>query len=272
MIHQYNCSPFSPVQVFEDCIKSQWITEMVTNLDIPIGSCNNISVELVKFIYENPDFNDILSNITENEKCGLFSILGTCTPEELQLHCTLLKNDNEYFNSNKLKGFPSIGSNEWASTLTFMDDEDGNAAEIALSVLYPLPALIFYNNKDEAYKMTKQKMGSNGHNNCSDAFRHAYYNAINTKSVTAGFAKLFADAHETSTPSSLALEKEMDLHNNDKGRTLGENNSSKSNNEIADLVITQLLNMGQLLHVSPLDLNSNITPTSILIPTSTGCK
>ncbi|MFF4951939.1 DUF6973 domain-containing protein [Streptomyces chattanoogensis] len=67
--------------------------------------------------------------------------------------------------------------------------------------------------------------GSSLHNGRGDAFRHAYWNARMTKDMGAGTAKGFADRHEQ-TPGQPAIEKKMDLFNNDKGRSLDPKPSS----------------------------------------------
>ncbi len=70
-----------------------------------------------------------------------------------------------------------------------------------------------------AYNMTERKFGRNGVDDISDAFRHAYLNAIMTRDVGYDFAKEIADNHELSPDGRGAME--MDLWNNRIGRDIG---------------------------------------------------
>jgi hypothetical protein len=54
-------------------------------------------------------------------------------------------------------------------------------------------------------------------NGKGDAFRHAYFNMQNALSFGVHLARLLGDAHEDK-PGNPAIEKEMDLYNNGKGR------------------------------------------------------
>lgn len=74
--------------------------------------------------------------------------------------------------------------------------------------------------------------GNDGHN---DAFRHAYWNALMTRSYGADFAKKFATAHEQLLGNPPARES-MDLYNNEQGRSIALSNISASESELATLV------------------------------------
>lgn len=50
-----------------------------------------------------------------------------------------------------------------------------------------------------------------------DAFRHSLWNALMAKDLGSAYAKRWGDAHEY---GSSGIDKEMDLYNNDKGRTI----------------------------------------------------
>lgn len=56
----------------------------------------------------------------------------------------------------------------------------------------------------------------------NDAYRHAYWNAINTRDFGYGFAKIWADAHESEDPPAIQLETQMDFWNNEVGRDLAD--------------------------------------------------
>jgi hypothetical protein len=55
------------------------------------------------------------------------------------------------------------------------------------------------------------------HNGGADAFRHCYWSGLMTQRFGYGTARGFGDRHEDE-PSQPANEKNMDLHNNEKGR------------------------------------------------------
>jgi len=116
------------------------------------------------------------------------------------------------------------------------------AAEKFLVRTYPREALIIFNNKSIAEAQTVSKMGGNGLNDKSDAFRHAFFQAINTLSVGASLTQLFADAHESEVPAQLQKEKDMDLFNNSVGITTGQNMSFwTSVNTLADEILDKVI-------------------------------
>ena len=81
----------------------------------------------------------------------------------------------------------------------------------------PIEACHFLQNSEKAF----EKMGD-GHNDGSDALRHAYWSALNQMSVgsDSGDARRFGQCHECA-PNQSQEEKEMDLHNNDVGFEYG---------------------------------------------------
>ncbi len=68
-----------------------------------------------------------------------------------------------------------------------------------------------------------------------DAFRHAYWNALMTKSFGAQFTENFTTAHE-GVPGNPADREAMDLYNNGVGRRIATQNPNASDEELADLV------------------------------------
>jgi hypothetical protein len=78
---------------------------------------------------------------------------------------------------------------------------------------------------DVALAEAKNRWASSLHNGKGDAFRHCYWNARMAIDFGKGTAKGFADRHEQN-PNQPAIEKKMDLFNNDVGRTVGEASSS----------------------------------------------
>ena len=100
-------------------------------------------------------------------------------------------------------------------------------------------------------------------NGKKDAFRHAFFQAINIRDVPSRrfpfyvsreyIVRAFSNAHESEVPQQLQLEKQMDLYNNGVGLDYcSACNSSNSNSEIKNGIMT-LLNNGSLLYLNPLD-------------------
>ena len=128
------------------------------------------------------------------------------------------------------------------------------SCEIALAIQFPFSALKIYSNKSIAESYTVAIFGINGRNDCSDAFRHAFYNAINARDVSSSVAEIFGHAHECETPNNLYPEKEMDLHNNSIGNFIGSNNKV-SDNLLAELIMNELAN-GSMKILTNLDANN----------------
>lgn len=78
-------------------------------------------------------------------------------------------------------------------------------------VSYLLNAMIATNEAKKLYSHLSQ------HNDKADAFRHAYFSLLNAIDLGISLAKSLGDAHEDFVGNP-ALEKEMDLYNNLKGR------------------------------------------------------
>lgn len=97
-----------------------------------------------------------------------------------------------------------------------------NDCEKALMLEHPSCAAQLGFNWISVNLITKYTMGENSQNGCSDAFRHAFFNAMNAALCGNDVAKEFGDAHECETDSQKA--KQMDLHNNEVGYDLIESN------------------------------------------------
>ncbi len=91
---------------------------------------------------------------------------------------------------------------------------DLNECENALIKKYPtaLVRLVASNKLTEL--ITEKNFGGNGHNDCSDAYRHAMFNATNAFYLGPDIAKEFGDAHECANSDDQYYEGVMDLHNN----------------------------------------------------------
>lgn len=90
----------------------------------------------------------------------------------------------------------------------------------AMTATSPAKVIFVKLSKDKAYNETISRFGYNGHNDKSDAFRHCFWSATLARDIGTFWAKAFTDAHE-SNPGQPPAEKEMDLHNNGVGLSIG---------------------------------------------------
>ena len=116
-------------------------------------------------------------------------------------------------------------------------------SEKRLCIRYPFDALKVNTAKNIATSQTELKFGYNGLGDRSDAFRHGIWNAEMTVLIGKEKAELFATAHEDkdvigneSDGYPKAAHRDMDLHNNEIGRNIGEKNREVSEDEMADLI------------------------------------
>ena len=86
-------------------------------------------------------------------------------------------------------------------------------------------------NKSRAKNAAKDRFGNCTsihplHNTIGDAYRHAYFSALNARNSSFGYAKavMLGYAHECETPNDELNEKDMDLHNNNWGFNYSQNN------------------------------------------------
>lgn len=120
-------------------------------------------------------------------------------------------------------------------------------SEKKLCIRYPFDALKVNKAKNIATSQTEAKFGTNGLGNRSDAFRHGIWNAEMTVLIGKERAELFATAHEdkdvTGTESDgypKTAHRDMDLHNNEAGREIGEKNKEASESEMADIIYQEI--------------------------------
>lgn len=85
--------------------------------------------------------------------------------------------------------------------------------------------------------------------NHTDAFRHAYWNALMTQRFGEQWTKDFTEAHER-LPDNPATAEAMDLYNNEVGRKIALANPDASPAELADLV-EQAVRRGDTVVIAP---------------------
>lgn len=116
-------------------------------------------------------------------------------------------------------------------------------SEKKLCIRYPFDALKVNTARNIATEQTDRKFGYNGLGDRSDAFRHGIWNAEMTVLIGEEKAELFATAHEDKDVTGdesdgypKTAHRDMDLHNNEVGRAIGEQNKDVSEDEMADII------------------------------------
>jgi hypothetical protein len=158
-----------------------------------------------------------------------------------------------------------------------------NSCEKELMLSNPYCASQLGLNWISANLITKVEMGINSQNDCSDAFRHTLFNALNASFCGVQLAKEFGNAHECVTTSQKA--KIMDLQNNEIGYTIIEENQNliqmmhsnstplqhQALNQLVNLICTKLANGEMIVFSIPNDPLPDNNPNNNLVP-SIGCS
>lgn len=119
-------------------------------------------------------------------------------------------------------------------------------------------------NANKAENMARNLFPNSIFNGKGDAFRHAYFSALNSESLGVELAKKLGDAHENIF-SPVLLEREMDLRNNQIGRDLfilfqQQGLAGHFYREGILIKLNQMIDNGDLWHLRPLDINGNVIP------------
>ena len=116
-------------------------------------------------------------------------------------------------------------------------------SEKKLCIRYPFDALKVNTARNIATEQTDRKFGYSGLGDRSDAFRHGIWNAEMTVLIGKEKAELFATAHEDKDVTGdesdgypKTAHRDMDLHNNEVGRAIGEQNEDVSEDEMANII------------------------------------
>jgi hypothetical protein len=185
------------------------------------------------------------------------------------------KTEAKNFAISLIKSYESNSFEEFLNQSLFVQDpyntwKNLTQAEKDLIVSFPYDAWAIWNNRPIAVQATISKFGFSSRNDKSDAFRHAYFNAINTMDVGSYSSEKFSTAHESENPSHLILEKQMDLFNNSIGHDVQINYPNHSDSQLIEDIYQELLD-GNLRYLSPLDPvvypNFGINSQTQLIPT-----
>ena len=175
-------------------------------------------------------------------------------------------NDENYLNNMSL-GFNNINLTK---------------EEKKMCALFPLAAVMIFSNKDIALNEASSTFPNQiPRNNKADAFRHAFFNALNIRDVYSQFStrgtftfaknivRMFGIAHESEVPQELLLEKAMDLYNNEGGIEVCSTCNPLTNpTNLVKGYVLSLLNEGKLVHIWPLNNDQTIRPDSNIYPTN----
>ena len=111
-------------------------------------------------------------------------------------------------------------------------------------------AISIEENANKAFTTTKSIFGFQGKGDKSDAFRHAYWMALNVQSVGKRFSQKWGDAHEYSTPiEEIGTDLYMDIHNNDIGIEIGLDNPNATPEELQKIILDRI-DQGDMLIIN----------------------
>ena len=141
---------------------------------------------------ENCTVSDIEVTSVITEECYTVTVNHTETPGSP--NCDTGNGDTPILDPNDECEILQLDANTYVNTceetfandvLAFLQQRNGynidgrnipvNPEEVKLIKRYPRKALIMYHHRIEAEFVTEQKFGYNGVDDCSDAFRHAYF-------------------------------------------------------------------------------------------------
>ncbi len=135
--------------------------------------------------------------------------------------------DQKLFNGEMVQSFDAPPSKTIIPSTTL--DE-----ETLWALQHPKAATDFYQNAGTASSVASDMPGV--HNGIGDAYRHAYWSALNSQDDGAGKAISFGLAHERSTPNNPYNEKQMDLNNNAWGATYASNHPNFTFNDFTSAI------------------------------------
>lgn len=145
-----------------------------------------------------------------------------------------------------------------------------------LDGLAPLKMKSFNDTKDLAFDQTAQRYGDeNGqdphpgqaefNDDHADAFRRAYINALQARDLGEDWTTDYWTAHER-IPNNDPAREAMDLHNNEVGRRIAEENPGASDAELGDLV-EQAVADGEMVVI---DQDGRLVPSNSITPAQAG--
>lgn len=120
-------------------------------------------------------------------------------------------------------------------------------AEMAFAAKYPYARDILAENANVAYSAQNAIFQTDIEvDNAADAFRHAFFSAMNARDLGEGIAREFGFAHEVSFSENNSS-RTMDLFNNEQGFKIYSITSDKSNNNLMKNVFNHLEHGGLIM-------------------------
>lgn len=155
-------------------------------------------------------------------------------------------------------------------------EEKPNPQEIILFALFPKEAALHIKNSinalNTAQNLVTEGMFTRIHNGKADAFRHTFWNALDSSDFGIIITLLFTTAHERGAAiPNHPLEMTMDLLNNATGAQIGTNyNIFTSSEVIKGTVINAMQNTSTIWYLTPLANHdgNNILSNTIMKPTN----
>ena len=131
--------------------------------------------------------------------------------------------------------------------------------ELILVSKYPSDAVkVFNNSKTASAEASRLYVSSTLYLGNGDAFRHAYWNALNVKSVGLTKARDFANAHESETKDG--TDKKIDISKYDLGRNIAKANINSSISTIKNKIISDI-NKGRMYRLYKGNIKGKLIPT-----------
>ncbi len=157
-----------------------------------------------------------------------------------------MKDDEEAIKSNVACPYGSSCTTGGGDQETYLYFSKATGEEIWLCAQHPFKCNTANKLAQQASEKTKSiydqyvQWQGNG-----DAFRHAYWSALMTKHIDRDFAYDAGLAHEGLKRGynfdSQGDDNKMDISNNYSGRILGDNNKSKSDDQIANIIKNEVI-------------------------------
>ncbi|WP_102144537.1 DUF6973 domain-containing protein [Mycobacterium hubeiense] len=166
------------------------------------------------------------------------------------------------------RGTHEIDFPAWADKLAGKEipTQELTATEIRMLLTNPTKIKDVFDIKEQATAEATKRFpppdGVREIDNQTDAFRHAYANALMTQKFGEEWTRNFTTAHE-GRENNYGSSEAMDLYNNEVGRRIAVDNPNASPEELADLV-QQAVNNGETVVIRPdgkgLEWSNNIAP------------
>ncbi|MFN3272845.1 MAG: DUF6973 domain-containing protein [Cloacibacterium caeni] len=284
--------------------------------DLIINVIPDLSLSAQNFLYTHPDIADVLAqqlvgSPVAQDKIDFVSWAANFFSQNPNISWTQFQNwfveGDQDFNRDLLKmivennhkipqytssDFPGMNNGmpyNWWNDENYLNNMSLGFNNINLTkeekkmcALFPLAAVMIFSNKDIALNEASSTFPNQiPHNNKADAFRHAFFNALNTRDVYSQFStrgtftfaknivRMFGIAHESEVPQELLLEKAMDLYNNEGGIEVCSTCNPLTNpTNLVKGYVLSLLNEGKLVHIWPLNNDQTIRPDSNIYPTN----